>query len=225
MNGHIPQEYGMLISSISKLFSVFVVGSSRCFFVVFFSHAYQWKWVISNKLASVLKTVNLNCFCKTLFCFPSRWNGIVNLWQLPHHGRVGLWLHGSTDCHRSKLSGSKLSWHIQALELQEEADMQANTHTVECTEEVDCIDRIHQQHKVWCAYSPWMLLSWLVMLGVILLETQSYIDVWNQYFFYISITKLSKSLLVYGLLWLIRFWSLSKILFFLYLPHSKCLSL
>lgn len=43
------------------------------------------------------------CLCLCVF----RWNRLDNLWQLPHHRRVGLWLHRSTDCYRSKLSGSK----------------------------------------------------------------------------------------------------------------------
>ena len=37
-----------------------------------------------------------------------RWNGLVNLRHLPHHRRVGFWLHRSTDGYWGKLSRSKL---------------------------------------------------------------------------------------------------------------------
>lgn len=43
---------------------------------------------------------------KTLFVF--RWNGFVDLWQLPHHRGAGLWMHRDANCHGGKLSRSKL---------------------------------------------------------------------------------------------------------------------
>lgn len=115
INGHIPQEYGMLFScslSLSKFPAIIfnfcvslfwlwlceIPPQLKCvkFFIMPVEMIYFWQ---------VGELLLENLSCSSLFV--SRWNGLVDLRQLPHHRGVGLRLHRSTDCYGSKLSGGK----------------------------------------------------------------------------------------------------------------------
>lgn len=64
-----------------------------------------------HKFKTVFFFLNAVLFLKmrTHMFVSVRWNGFDNLWQLPYHGRVGLWLHRSANCYWSKLFGGKYS--------------------------------------------------------------------------------------------------------------------